>query len=152
MFKDITPLLRDKNLFRETVNIFTERYKNKSIDFVACVEARGFIFGGAVAYNLGAGFIPIRKKGKLPHKTRTATYDLEYGTDCLQIHEDAIGPGHRVLLLDDLLATGGTTKATAGLIKELGGKIVEIAFLIELEFLNGREKLKDHDVFSLIKF
>lgn len=152
IFKDITPLLREKDLFKRVIDEFAHRYKDKSIDFVACIEARGFMFGGALAYKLGAGLIPIRKKGKLPHKTRSATYELEYGTDSLHIHEDAIGPGHRVVLIDDVLATGGTAKATAGLIKELGGELIEIAFLIELEFLHGRDKLKDYNVFSLIKY
>lgn len=152
IFKDITPLIRDKDLFKKVIDEFVNRYKGRSIDFVACIEARGFMFGGALAYELDAGLIPIRKKGKLPHKTRSATYELEYGTDSLHIHEDAIGPGHKVLLFDDVLATGGTAKATAGLIKELGGEIVEIAFLIELEFLKGRDKLKGYDMFSLIKY
>lgn len=152
IFKDITTLIQKKDLFRRAIDELAGRYEGKSIDLVACIEARGFIFGGALAYKLGAGVVPIRKKGKLPYKTRTATYSLEYGTDSLQIHEDAIGPGQRVLLVDDLLATGGTTKASAGLIKGLGGEIVEIAFLIELEFLHGRDKLKDYNVFSLIKF
>lgn len=152
IFKDITPLLQDKDLFRKAIDAIAERYKNKKIDFIASIEARGFIFGSALAYKLGAGFIPIRKKGKLPHKTRMATYELEYGTDSLHVHEDAVSHGHKVLLVDDLLATGGTAKATAGLIKDLGGTVTGIAFLIELEFLHGREKLKDYDVFSLIKF
>lgn len=152
IFKDITTLIQKKDLFRRAIDEFAERYKNKGIDLVACIEARGFIFGGALAYKLGAGVIPIRKKGKLPYKTRTATYSLEYGIDSLQMHEDAIMPGQRVLLFDDLLATGGTASATAGLIKELGGELVEIAFLIELEFLHGKEKLKDYSIFSLIKF
>lgn len=152
IFKDITTLIKDKFLFRNVIDEFYNRYKDKHIDYVACIEARGFIFGGALAYKLGAGVIPIRKKGKLPHKTRSATYELEYGTDSLHIHEDALVPGHRVLIVDDLLATGGTTKATAQLIRELGGELIEIAFLIELEFLHGRDKLKDYNVFSLIKF
>lgn len=152
IFKDITTLIQKKDLFRRAIDELADRYKNKSVDLVACIEARGFIFGGALAYRLGAGVVPIRKKGKLPYKTRTATYALEYGTDSLEIHEDSIKPGQRVLLVDDLLATGGTTKATAGLIKGLGGELVEIAFLIELEFLHGRDKLKDYNIFSLIKF
>lgn len=152
IFKDITPLIKDRHLFRKVIDEFYKRYKDKHIDYVACIEARGFIFGGALAYKLGTGVIPIRKKGKLPHKTRAATYELEYGVDSLHIHEDALGPGHKILIVDDLLATGGTTRATASLIKELGGEIIEIAFLIELEFLHGRDKLKDYNIFSLIKF
>lgn len=152
IFKDITTLIQKEDLFRRVIDEIAGRYKDKSIDLIACIEARGFIFGGALAYKLGAGLVPIRKKGKLPYKTRTVTYELEYGTDSLQIHEDAMKPGQRVLLVDDLLATGGTTKATTSLIKELKGELVEIAFLIELEFLHGRDKLKGYNIFSLIKF
>lgn len=152
IFKDITPLLKDKDLFKKAIDEIAKQYKDKSIDLVACVEARGFMLGGALAYHLGAGLIPIRKKGKLPHKTRSAEYELEYGVDSLHIHEDAICPGHRVLLVDDVLATGGTAKATAGLIKELGGHLVGIAFLIELGFLHGRDKLKGQNIFSLITY
>ena len=152
IFKDITTLIQKEDLFRRAIDELARRYENKSIDIIACIEARGFIFGGALAYRLGAGVVPIRKKGKLPYKTQTATYELEYGTDSLEIHEDAIKPGQKVLLVDDLLATGGTALASAGLIKDLGGELVEIAFLIELEFLKGCEKLKDYSVFSLIKF
>lgn len=152
IFKDITTLLQKGDLFQSAIDEFVSRYKNKSIDLIACIEARGFLFGGALAYELGAGVIPIRKKGKLPYKIRSVTYSLEYGTDSLEMHEDAIKKGQRVLLIDDVLATGGTTRASAGLIKELGGDLVEIAFLIELEFLHGRDKLKDYNIFSLIKF
>ena len=152
MFKDITTLLQDPVLFKKVMDIFIDRYKDKSIDVVVCIDARGFIFGGPLAYNLGAGLIPVRKKGKLPHKTLTVTYDLEYGTDSLQIHEDAIKKGQRVLLIDDLLATGGTAKATVDLVKQSGGKVVEIAFLIELGFLKGRDKLKGNDIFSIIEY
>lgn len=152
IFKDITTLIQKKDLFRRAIDELVERYKDKSVDLVACIEARGFIFGGAVAHRLGAGVVPIRKRGKLPYKTHTITYSLEYGTDSLEIHEDAVTPGQKVLLLDDVLATGGTAKATAGLLKEMGGDLVEIAFLIELGFLHGRDKLKDYNIFSLIKF
>jgi adenine phosphoribosyltransferase len=151
IFKDITPLLRSGSAFRNTVDAIADRYKDKKIDIVASVEARGFIFGSAVAYKLGAGLVPIRKKGKLPYLTKSVTYDLEYGTDTLQMHEDAVSRGQRVLIVDDLLATGGTAAAVARLIKDCGGVVAEIAFVIELEFLKGREKLKDYPVFSLLK-
>lgn len=152
IFKDITPLLKHKELFKKVIDEFANRYKDKKIDFIACIEARGFMLGSALAYKLGAGLIPIRKKGKLPHKTIKATYALEYGYDSLEMHEDAIGPGHRVVLIDDVLATGGTAKATAGLIEQLGGHLIEIAFLMELEFLKGKEKLSKYNIFSLIKY
>jgi adenine phosphoribosyltransferase len=152
IFKDITPLLKNKELFKKVIDEFANRYKDKKIDFVACIEARGFMLGSALAYKLGAGLIPIRKKGKLPHKTINATYALEYGYDSLEMHEDAIGPGHRVVLIDDVLATGGTAKATAGLIEQLSGHLIEIAFLMELEFLKGKEKLSKYNIFSLIKY
>lgn len=152
IFKDITTLLKHKDAFKHAVDKLTEKYKNKKIDLVVAVEARGFIFGSAVAYKLGAGFIPVRKKGKLPHKTKSVTYDLEYGTDTLEIHHDAINSGDKVLIVDDLLATGGTVKAVTELIRQMGGEIVGIAFLIELEFLKGKEKLKDYPIFSLIKY
>ena len=152
VFKDITPLIQDKELFREVIDMFAARYRDKKIDLIACIDARGFIFGGALAYKLGVGLVPVRKGGKLPHRTRTATYELEYGTDMVEIHEDAVMPGHRILLVDDLLATGGTAGAAACLIKEAGGDLVEIAFLIELEFLHGKDKLKNYNIFSMIKF
>ena len=152
IFKDISTLIQKKDLFRKTVDMLADYYKDKQIDLIACIEARGFIFGSALAYKLGAGVIPVRKKGKLPYKTKSATYELEYGTDTLEAHVDSIKPGQKVLLVDDLLATGGTASATAGLIKELGGDLIEVAFIIELEFLNGRDKLKDYNIFSLIKY
>lgn len=151
IFKDITPLLQDKKAFKEAVDLLGERYKDKKIDLVLCIEARGFIFGSALAYKLGAGMVPVRKKGKLPYKTMSVTYDLEYGTDTLEMHEDAVPSGSNVLLVDDLLATGGTASAVCDLIKKSGGNIVEVAFLIELEFLKGRAKLQDHPIFSLLK-
>ncbi|MCM8770401.1 MAG: adenine phosphoribosyltransferase [Candidatus Omnitrophica bacterium] len=152
LFRDITTLLKDKKAFKLAVNKLAAKYKNKKIDLVVAVEARGFILGGALAHKLGAGFIPVRKKGKLPYKTESVTYELEYGIDTLEMHRDAINPDARVLIVDDLLATGGTVKAVCELVKKLGGKIVGIAFLIELTDLKGIEKLKGFDVFSLIKF
>ena len=151
IFKDITPLLKDGRRFRKAVDAIADRYKDKKVDLVASVEARGFVFGSALAYKLGVGLIPIRKKGKLPYKTKSVTYDLEYGTDTLEMHEDAVSRGQRILIVDDLLATGGTAAAVARLIKDCGGVVTEIAFLIELEFLKGREKLKGYPVFSLLK-
>jgi adenine phosphoribosyltransferase len=151
VFKDITTLLNDASSFQSAIDLLSDRYKDKKIDFVAGIEARGFIIGAALAYKLNAGFIPIRKPGKLPYKTLSMTYELEYGSDQLEIHEDALSPGQRVLVADDLLATGGTIKAAAGLIEKLKGEIVEIAFLIELTFLKGRDKLKKYNTFSLIQ-
>jgi len=152
MFKDITPLLAEPSLFKLAVDTLAERHEQSRIDKVCVVESRGFIFGSAVAYRLGAGIVPIRKKGKLPHETLEAAYDLEYGTATLQVHVDAFEPGTRVLLIDDLLATGGTAEASARLIEQLGGKIIEIQFLIELAFLNGREKLTHYPVFAPIVY
>ena len=152
LFRDITTLLKDKDAFRKTINLLAKNYRNQNIDAVVAVEARGFILGGAVAHRLGAGFIPVRKKGKLPYETYSATYELEYGTDTLEIHKDAFKKGERVLILDDLLATGGTTGAVIELIKKLGGEPVEAAFVIELEFLSGRGKIKGVPVFSLVKY
>jgi len=152
LFKDITTLLSDAEAFSRAVNLIAERYRDKKIDSIVCIEARGFIFGGALSYRLGTGLIPVRKAGKLPYKTYKATYELEYGTDTLEIHQDAIQPGQRVLIIDDLLATGGTTNAVANLVRQLEGEVVELAFLIELTFLEGRKKLIDYEVFSLIKF
>ncbi|MDD4899937.1 MAG: adenine phosphoribosyltransferase [Candidatus Omnitrophica bacterium] len=151
LFKDITTLLKDGKAFAQTVDALAQKYKNEKIDKVLAIEARGFIFGAAVAYKLGAGFIPVRKKGKLPAKTTSVTYSLEYGTDTLQMHEDAIKSGENILIVDDLLATGGTANAVAGLVKKMGGKIAGIAFLIELVDLKGIEKLKEYPVYSLIK-
>lgn len=151
IFKDITTLLKDGKKFRETVDIFASEYKDKKIDVILSIEARGFIFGAALAYKLGAGLAPIRKKGKLPYKTHKVTYDLEYGTDSLEIHQDAFQKGARVLIVDDLLATGGTCRAVIDLVEKMGGNIVGLAFLIELTALKGREKLKGYDIVSLIK-
>ncbi|MBU1693702.1 MAG: adenine phosphoribosyltransferase [Verrucomicrobia bacterium] len=152
IFKDITPLLAEPSLFKLAVDTLADRHLESRIDRVCVVESRGFLFGSAVAYRLGAGIVPIRKKGKLPHETLEAAYDLEYGTATLQVHVDAFEPGTRVLLIDDLLATGGTAEASARLIEQLGGKIIEIQFLIELAFLNGREKLTKYPVFAPIVY
>jgi len=152
LFKDITPVLADPELFKLAVELFADRHTRNRIDYVAVVEARGFIFGSALAYRLGAGIVPIRKKGKLPYQTLEATYDLEYGTATLQVHVDALETGSRVLLIDDLLATGGTAAAAAGMIEKLGGTVVEIDFLIELAFLKGREKLSGYEIFAPIVF
>jgi adenine phosphoribosyltransferase len=151
IFKDITTLLKDGQAFRVAVDRIVSEYKDKKIDAVLSVESRGFLFGAAVAYNLGAGIIPVRKKGKLPHKTYSASYELEYGTDTLEIHQDAFKKGARILIVDDLLATGGTTKAVIDLVKKLGGEVIGIAFVIELLPLKGREKLKGYPILSLIK-
>ena len=152
IFKDITVLLKDAARFREAIDIIGERYVGKGIDIVASVESRGFIIGGALAYKLGAGFVPIRKKGKLPWLTYQCTYELEYGTDTLEIHQDAIKPGQRVVIVDDLIATGGTAGAVISLVEKLGGEIVELAFLVELTFLKGREKIKNYPVFTVIQY
>ncbi len=152
LFRDITPLLANGPLFRCAIDTIGDRYKDQGIDVVVGVEARGFIMGSALAYKLSAGNAIIRKPGKLPFRTQRTTYALEYGTDTLEIHEDAIKPGQRVLIADDLLATGGTVSAAIKLVEALGGKIVEVAFLIELIELKGRERLKDYPLFSLIQF
>jgi adenine phosphoribosyltransferase len=151
LFKDLTPLLSDPESFRKSVDMLAERYQDKKIDLVVGVEARGFIIGAALAYRLGAGVILIRKPGKLPYKTHHTIYELEYGTDQLEIHQDAIEPGQKVVIADDLLATGGTMKAAVDLVGKFEGEIVECAFLVELEFLKGREKL-DLPIFSLMQF
>jgi len=152
IFKDITPLLSDHKAFKESVDNICEKFKDEKIDAVVSIESRGFIFGSIIAYKLGAGFIPVRKKGKLPFKTYQVTYDLEYGTDTLEIHQDAIKKGQRVLIADDLLATGGTAKAVAELVEKLEGKVAGIAFLIELTFLKGIEKIKNYPVYTIIKY
>lgn len=152
LFRDITPLLNNPDAFKRALNDLAKHYKNKKIDVVAAVEARGFILGGAIAAKLNSRFVPIRKKGKLPWKTNSVTYELEYGTDTLQIHQDSIGLGDKVLIVDDLLATGGTTKAVTELIKQQQGKIAGIAFLVELTALGGKQKLTGYPIFSLIKY
>ena len=152
VFKDITTLLNDAAHFKAAVDKLTQRYVDKKIDIVVGIEARGFILAGSLAYNLGAGIVPVRKKGKLPYLTFQATYQLEYGTDTLEMHQDAFAADARVLIVDDLLATGGTIQAVIELVNKLKGDIIEIAFLIELTFLNGRERIKDYPIFSLIKY
>ena len=151
-FKDITPLLGDPKAFRAMTELLAERYAGKGITKVAAVESRGFLIAAALAARLGAGVVPIRKKGKLPYKTISASYELEYGTDTLEIHVDAAKPGDVVLLADDVIATGGTAKASCELIEKLGAKVGGVCFLIELEFLKGRAKLPGREVFSLIKY
>ena len=153
VFWDITPLLKHKRAFRECVKRIADYYRTKKVDVVVSNEARGFIIGGAIAYELKAGFVPIRKKGKLPSKAMCLTYNKEYEPDTIEIHEDAIEHGQKVLLIDDLLATGGTIKANIDLIERIGGKIVGVGFLIELEYLHGRKSIgSKYDVYSLIKF
>lgn len=152
VFKDITTLLKDPVAFKCAVDQIGCRFLGRDIDLVVGMESRGFIIGAPLAYNLGAGFVPVRKEGKLPAACIKEEYALEYGTSVLEIHQDAIQPGQRVLLVDDLLATGGTMKATVDLVERLGGKPVGIAFLIELTFLNGRSRLEGYEVFSLIRY
>jgi len=152
LFKDITTLLKDGPAWRFAVDSLASRYQADRVDVVVGVESRGFIFGGAIAHQLQAGFVPVRKVGKLPGKTIEVEYELEYGRDALAVHEDAITPGQRVLVVDDLLATGGTMAATLRLIEQLGGRVVGVAFMIELAFLHGREKLKNHPLHSLIVY
>ena len=151
-FKDITPVLADARLFRGCVDLLTAGYRPGSVDAIVGIDARGFIFAAAAAVKLEAGFVPVRKKGKLPHQTYEQSYDLEYGSNTIAIHVDAFKPGSRVLLVDDLLATGGTAAAAAALVQKAGGRILEITFFIELGFLKGREKLKGWPVRSLVPF
>ena len=152
LFKDITPLLSDPTAFRATIERLAERFQAARIDTIAAAEARGFIFGAPLALKLEAGFVPIRKPGKLPYATVALEYQLEYGTDRLEVHTDALIPGHRVLLLDDVLATGGTMRACCDLVKQTGAEVVACAFVLELGFLGGRARLEPFDVFSLITF
>ena len=152
LFKDITTLLSDGRSFHRMVDLIAHRYVGQHIDQIVGVEARGFVLGSALAYKLGAGITLVRKPGKLPYKTRKVTYELEYGTDSLEIHEDAFKPADRVIIADDLLATGGTVAAVVELVEGLGAEIVECAFMTELEFLHGRNKLPAGKVFSLLKF
>jgi adenine phosphoribosyltransferase len=152
LFYDITTLLRDKAGFATLIDLFAERYIGQHIDLILGMEARGFIFGPALAYRLNAGFVPVRKPGKLPASTARVEYELEYGSNALEMHKDAIEKGQRVLIVDDLLATGGTAEATARLASSLGGEIAGLAFVVELDFLKGREKLKPYEVFSLLHY
>jgi adenine phosphoribosyltransferase len=152
IFKDISTLLKHKEAFKKSIDVLAKRYGKEKIDYVVGIESRGFIFGAPLAYKLNAGFIPIRKKGKLPYKTKSITYSLEYGEDTLEIHEDALKPGSRVLVIDDLLATGGTIKAVTDLLKGFKTKIVGVAFLVELKFLQGKDKLKDLPLYSIIQY
>lgn len=151
IFKDITTLLKNGPKFREAVDLIASGFKGAPIDAVMCIEARGFIFGAAVAYALGAGLVPVRKKGKLPYKTYSVSYDLEYGADALEVHQDAFAKGARLLIVDDLLATGGTSRAVCDLVEKMGGTVAGLAFLIELTALKGREKLAGRKILSLIQ-
>jgi adenine phosphoribosyltransferase len=152
VFKDITPILSSGKLFRASIDVFLEQCRGKEIDKIAGIDARGFLFGSAVAYELGAGFVPLRKKGRLPYRTESAKYSLEYGEAEMELHIDAIERGERVVMIDDLLATGGTSASAATLIKKVGGVLVEAQFLIELEFLHGRKKLAPTSVVSFLKY
>jgi adenine phosphoribosyltransferase len=152
IFKDITPILSDRALFRASIDLFLERCRGKEIDKIVGIDARGFLFGSTVAYELGVGFIPIRKRGKLPYRTEIAKYSLEYGEAEMEMHIDAMMRGERVVLVDDLLATGGTSAAAAALIAKVGGELLEAQFLIELEFLNGRKQLEPTPVISFLKY
>lgn len=152
LFYDLTTLLKDRQGFRTLIDKLCEHYTGKKVEVVAAIEARGFIFGPALAYRLGTGFVPVRKPKKLPWKTEKVTYALEYGTDSLEIHQDAVQPGQRVLVCDDLLATGGTASAAVELVRKLGGEVIGTGFAVELTFLNGRAKLPGLDVFSLIQY
>ena len=152
LFKDITTLLKDREALARAIDLLADRYRGRGINKVVGIESRGFIFAPAVAYLVGAGFVPVRKPGKLPAETLSASYELEYGTDTLEIHRDALEPGEKVLIVDDLIATGGTAAAVAGMVEELGAELVEIAFLIELTFLDGRSKLGGRPVHTMIKY
>ena len=152
IFKDITPILKDGALFRSSVDIFLRQLLDKRIDKIVGIDARGFLFGSAVAYELGIGFVPLRKKGRLPYRTESARYSLEYGEAEMEMHIDAMESGEQVVLVDDLLATGGTSAAAAALIEKVGGKLLEAQFLIELKFLHGREKLKPIQVEAFLRY
>ncbi len=152
LFKDITTLVRHGHAFQKVVDWMAEQYAGKEVDKVVAIEARGYIFGAPLAYKLGAGFVPVRKPGKLPARSISESYALEYGTNTLEVHEDAIDAGQRVVIVDDLLATGGSARATINLVERLGGQVVGIAFMIELDFLHGRQQLEGYDVVSLIHY
>jgi adenine phosphoribosyltransferase len=152
LFYDVTTLLKQPRCFKDTIDALIEPYQGKQIDLVLGMEARGFIFAPTVAYALNAGFVPVRKPGKLPAASFRAEYQLEYGTDCLEVHQDAIQPGQRVLIVDDLIATGGTALAVAGLAEKMGANVIGLAFVVELSFLHGRDKLTKYDVSALLKY
>ncbi|MCG0239588.1 MAG: adenine phosphoribosyltransferase [Firmicutes bacterium] len=151
-FKDITTLLKEPAAFREAIDTLAARFEDRGVELVTGPESRGFIFASALAYRLGAGLVPVRKPGKLPWRTRRITYSLEYGEDALEVHEDAFRPGQKVLVVDDLLATGGTIRATIDLVESLGAQVVGVGFLIELTYLGGRQRLAGYDVHSLIQY
>ncbi len=151
-FRDITTLMQDGEAFAKACDIFYERYKDKKIDKIVGIDARGFVFGAVLAYKLKVGFVPVRKKGKLPFQTISESYDLEYGSSEVEIHSDAVSPDERVVVVDDLIATGGTVAAAVSLVEKLGGHVVECAFLVELPDLKGRDAVKDHDIYSLMSF
>jgi len=152
MFRDITTLIKDPDGLKETIDLLVDRYKDKEIDLVVGIESRGFIFGAPLAYLLGCGFVPVRKPGKLPAECESEEYTLEYGTDTIEIHKDSIKKGDRILIIDDLIATGGTIGAARNLVKRLGGNIVECAFIVELTELKGRDKLDGENIFSVVEF
>jgi adenine phosphoribosyltransferase len=152
LFYDITTLLKDPAAYRESIDLLTAPYRDRKVDIVVGMESRGFIFSAPMAYQLRAGFVPVRKLGKLPAETVSVEYALEYGTNTLEVHKDAIVPGQKVLIVDDLLATGGTVNGTIDLVRRLGGDVVGLAFLVELLFLKGRDKLRGHDIHSVIQY
>lgn len=152
VFKDLTPIFKDKKLFKSLIDYLYKKYKNKRLDAIVAIESRGFIIGSPLAYKLKVPFIPARKPGKLPRETYKVTYSLEYGTDGLEIHRDALSKGNRVLIIDDLLATGGTVNAVVSLIEQAGAEVLEIAFIVELDFLKGREKLQGRKIFSIVHY
>ena len=152
IFRDLTTLMQNPQAFKESCDILYERYKDMDIDKIVGIDARGFVFGAVLAYKLGIGFVPVRKKGKLPRKTSQETYSLEYGEDTLEIHDDAVEKGEKVVIVDDLIATGGTVGATVKLVKKLGARIIECAFIVELPELKGRDQIQDCKVFSITQF
>lgn len=152
IFRDITPVLQDSAIFKKVIETFSSRYSGQKMDAIVGIESRGFIFGAPLAYELGCSFVPVRKVGKLPYKTIQNSYDLEYGTATIEMHVDAVHKGERVVVMDDLLATGGTAEATCKLVEKQGGEVLECAFVVELTFLEGREKLDDRRVFSLVQY
>jgi adenine phosphoribosyltransferase len=152
IFRDLTTLMQNPQAFKESCDILYDRYKDRGIDKIVGIDARGFVFGAVLAYKMGIGFVPVRKKGKLPFKTIQETYSLEYGKDTLEIHEDAIGKDEKIVIVDDLIATGGTVGATVKLVKKLGANILECAFIVELPDLKGRDQIQDCPVYSIIQF